>query len=85
MGHEGALLASHSGVVHLPAVPVEARSAVGAGDSFVGAMIFALASEWAILDAFRYGIAAGGAAVLTPGTGGSPIPEITQWQACRSA
>lgn len=68
MGHEGALLAQASGVVRLPAVPVEARSAVGAGDSFVAAMMFAIACERPILDAFRYGIAAGAAAVQTPGT-----------------
>lgn len=68
MGHEGALLAQANGVVRLPAVPVEARSAVGAGDSFVAAMIFAIACERPVLEAFRYGIAAGGAAVQTPGT-----------------
>lgn len=68
LGHEGALLADASGILRLPAIPVEARSAVGAGDSFMAAMIFALASDWAVEDAFRYGIAAGAAAVLTPGT-----------------
>lgn len=68
MGHEGALLAFGDRMVHLPAVPVEARSAVGAGDSFVAAMTFAMAQGWDAVAAFRYGIAAGAAAVLTPGT-----------------
>lgn len=68
MGHEGALLAFAERIVHLPAVPVEARSAVGAGDSFVAAMTFAMAHGVDAVQAFRYGIAAGAAAVLTPGT-----------------
>lgn len=68
MGHEGALLADKSGTFRLPAVTIEAKSAVGAGDSFLAAMVYALASDRAPADAFRYGIAAGAAAVLTPGT-----------------
>lgn len=68
MGHQGALLASKSGTLRLPAVAIEARSAVGAGDSFLAAMVFALASNRNPVDAFRYGIAAGAAAVLSPGT-----------------
>lgn len=67
MGHDGALLAQESGTTRLPAVEVEAVSAVGAGDSFVAAMVFALASGRPVEDAFRYGVAAGTAAVLTPG------------------
>jgi len=68
MGHRGAILAHQSGTLYLPAVPIEARSAVGAGDSFVAAMVYALALEWDPVQAFRYGIAAGAAAVQTPGT-----------------
>lgn len=68
MGHRGALLADRSGIRTLPAVPVEARSAVGAGDSFVAAMTLGLARGWPADEAFRYGVAAGTAAVLTPGT-----------------
>ncbi len=68
MGHEGALLAWKGGIVRLPAVAIEAKSSVGAGDSFLSAMVFALASGWSEVEAFRFGIAAGAAAVLTPGT-----------------
>ena len=67
LGHEGAVLAHDGGTMFLPAIPVEAKSAVGAGDSFVAAMVHALGNQWDITDAFRYGIAAGAAAVLTPG------------------
>lgn len=68
LGHEGAVLATADGTLFLPAIPIEAKSAVGAGDSFVAAMVYALASGWPVEDAFRYGLAGGGAAVLTPGT-----------------
>lgn len=69
MGHEGAVLAREAGPVFLPALKIEAASAVGAGDSFVGGMIFALCAGQDELQAFRMGIAAGSAAVLRPGTG----------------
>jgi len=68
MGGEGGVLATADGPRYLPAIPVEAKSAVGAGDSFLAAMLHALATGRDPLDAFRYGMAAGAAAVLTPGT-----------------
>lgn len=68
MGKDGALLASEAGVLHLPAIEVAVQSAVGAGDSFVGAMTWALSQGKPAAEAFRYGIAAGAAAVVTPGT-----------------
>ncbi|MBU3991676.1 MAG: 1-phosphofructokinase family hexose kinase [Alphaproteobacteria bacterium] len=68
MGHQGGLLAQASGTVRVPAIPIEAKSTVGAGDSFLSAMVFALAGGRDPVDAFRYGIAAGAAAVLRPGT-----------------
>lgn len=68
MGLEGALLASADGTIRLPALPVVAQSAVGAGDCFVAGMVYALATGHTAGEAFRFGIAAGSAAVLTPGT-----------------
>ena len=69
LGHLGALLVSAAGELRLPAIDVEVRSAVGAGDSFLGAATFALASGESVEAAFRLGLAAGTAAVMTPGTG----------------
>jgi 6-phosphofructokinase 2 len=68
LGHEGAVLAHKEGVLRLPALPVKPRSAVGAGDSFVAAMTLKLAQGAPVPEAFMYGVAAGTAAVLTPGT-----------------
>ena len=68
MGRNGAVLARREGPCFLPAVSVEAKSAVGAGDSFLAAMVHALARGWEPMEAFRLGMAAGAAAVLSSGT-----------------
>ncbi|MCJ2178834.1 1-phosphofructokinase family hexose kinase [Novosphingobium album (ex Hu et al. 2023)] len=69
LGQEGAILAREGGPVFLPSLRIEAASAVGAGDSFVAGMIFALSTGMTELEAFRFGVAAGSAAVLRAGTG----------------
>jgi 6-phosphofructokinase 2 len=67
MGADGALLASAQGVLRVPAIHVRARSTVGAGDSFLGAMIWALSEGKAPEEALRLGVAAGAAAIMRPG------------------
>jgi len=69
LGHEGAILAHAGGVIDHPGLPVEARLLTGAGDSFVAGMVHAFASGGDARDAFRWGLAAGTAAVVSPGTG----------------
>lgn len=68
LGADGAILAGHGETLRLPAIPVRVNSAVGAGDSFLAAMVWALAGGRPIPDAFRLGVAAGAAAAMTPGT-----------------
>ena len=68
MGRDGALLAYPSGTLRLRGPKVKPLSGVGAGDSFVAGMTFALARRENVEDAFMLGIAAGAAAVLTHGT-----------------
>jgi 6-phosphofructokinase 2 len=68
MGAEGALLASREGAIRRASPHVKVRSAIGAGDSFLGAMVWALCEGWSREAAFELGIAAGAAAVITPGT-----------------
>lgn len=68
MGHEGALLVSREATFHRPALPVPVRSATGAGDSFVAAMTLALAEGRPVAHAFLFGMAAGSATVMLPGT-----------------
>ncbi len=68
LGGDGALLASAEGVLRLPALDVPALGAVGAGDSFLAAMVLRLAEGATPRDAFCWGMAAGAAAVMRPGT-----------------
>ncbi|WP_346432580.1 1-phosphofructokinase family hexose kinase [Pseudohoeflea coraliihabitans] len=68
LGRDGALLVSRQSVIRLPAQNVVVRSAVGAGDSFVGALVWFLSQGQSIEAAFRFGVAAGAAAARTPGT-----------------
>lgn len=68
LGSDGALLVGPDGMIRMPAITVPVRSAVGAGDSFVGAMVWALSKGQTMREAFRFGLAAGAAAVMTPGT-----------------
>jgi len=68
LGEAGAFMVTRDLRVRAEAVPVKAVSAVGAGDSFLAAMIWRLASGDVPEAAFRYAIAAGSAALLTPGT-----------------
>ena len=68
MGADGAVLATADKLLRLPAIPVDVRSAVGAGDSFLGAMVWALSEHWEIEQAFLLGMAAGAAATGNAGT-----------------
>jgi 6-phosphofructokinase 2 len=68
LGEDGALLIGPDTHLRAPAIPVEPVSAVGAGDSFLAAMIWRLSEGGSLEDAFRYGVAAGTAALLTDGT-----------------
>ena len=68
LGHRGALLAAQDVRLRAPAIPVKIASTVGAGDSFLAAMVWSLASGGTLEEAFRYGIAGGTAALLAPGT-----------------
>ena len=68
LGDKGALLVTHDQAWRAQGLPIKPVSAVGAGDSFLGAMVWSLASGHDLGRAFRYGNAAGSAAVLAPGT-----------------
>lgn len=68
MGKSGAILVNAEGVVRMRSIHVREASAVGAGDSFVAGMVWWLSQGHPIREAFRFGIAAGSAAVMTPGT-----------------
>lgn len=64
----GAIVATGETRLHIRPPPVKVLSTVGAGDSFVGAMVLGLARGWPLADACRYGVAAAASAVTTPAT-----------------
>ena len=68
LGDQGALMVTHDQAWRAQALPIKPVSAVGAGDSFLGGMVWSLVSDHGLETAFRFGNAAGSAAVLTPGT-----------------
>ena len=68
LGADGAILVAKDQALRARCTPVTPVSAVGAGDSFMGGLLWALASNFAPADALRHGVAAGTAAVLARGT-----------------
>lgn len=68
MSDEGAFLVSRAASLQLAAPRVELGSRVGAGDSMVAGIVLGLARGDSIEAAARLGVAAGTAAVITPGT-----------------
>jgi 6-phosphofructokinase 2 len=68
LGAAGVILATKDGCERLRAPTVSIRSKVGAGDSTVAGIVLALARGKALRKAVQFGIAAGAAAVMTPGS-----------------
>jgi 6-phosphofructokinase 2 len=68
LGAGGAMLVTGGKVLRQPAIAVPVLSAVGAGDSFLGAMVWAMGERWPLEDAFRLAMAAGAAATSNKGT-----------------
>ena len=68
MGAMGAMYISADKTLFAPALRVETKSTVGAGDAMIGGMLLGYEIEKDMARAFRYGIAAGAASVMTEGT-----------------
>jgi 6-phosphofructokinase 2 len=68
LGAQGALLVTRRDAFQASCASPAPVSAVGAGDSFLGGMIWAFASKKEPREALRYAVAAGSAAVMAQGT-----------------
>jgi len=68
LGAAGALLVSSDGAERIQSPTIPIRSKVGAGDSMVAGIVLSLKRGLSVQDAVRFGVAAGAAAVMTPGT-----------------
>ena len=77
MGEQGAVLAHRHGVWHAPALEVPATTGTtGAGDCFLAALVWALERGDTPPEALRWGVAAGAAALLSPGTALAQAADI---------
>ena len=68
MGAMGAMYISAEKTLFSPALRVSTKSTVGAGDAMIGGILLGYEIEKDMSKAFRYGIAAGAASVMTEGT-----------------
>ncbi len=68
LGSEGALLVTRDAAWFSEPLPVKVMSSVGAGDSFLGALVWSLSTGGDLAGVLRCAVAAGSAALLAPGT-----------------
>ena len=78
MGANGAMLGTREVAMLAKPPPVTVRGTVGAGDSFLGLLVLSIAREMSLPDAFRQAVAAGSAALLSPGTGLCEPDDVAQ-------
>lgn len=68
LGPQGAVLVTKDEYEYVPAPNVRKKSTVGAGDSMVGGMTWALSQNKSLKEVIRWGVACGSAATMNEGT-----------------
>ncbi|HMI06990.1 MAG TPA: 1-phosphofructokinase family hexose kinase [Flavobacterium sp.] len=68
LGPQGAVLVSKNETHFVPAPNVAKKSTVGAGDSMVGGMVWALSQHKPLKEVVQWGVACGSAATMNEGT-----------------
>ncbi|MDD5149687.1 MAG: 1-phosphofructokinase family hexose kinase [Flavobacterium sp.] len=68
LGAQGAVLVTATQTEFVSAPNVEKKSTVGAGDSMVGAMVWALSQNKSLEEVVKWGVACGSAATMNEGT-----------------
>lgn len=76
LGARGAMLASKEGIEYVTTPTVEQKSTVGAGDSMVAGMSYAISKNMPPRDVLRYGVACGTAAVMNTGSKLCDIKDV---------
>ena len=82
LGSQGALMVTNKVVKYIAAPIVYQKSTIGAGDSMVAGMVYALALGKSITDMVIYGVACGTAATMTEGTQlckKKDVEELNEW------
>jgi 5-dehydro-2-deoxygluconokinase len=80
LGADGALLATASKRIRIPALPIDLVCGLGAGDAFGGALCHGLLNDWDLEEIGRYANAAG-ALVSTALTCADAMPTIAELEA----
>jgi 6-phosphofructokinase 2 len=78
LGEMGALMACGQGVWYAPPLHVVVHSAVGAGDSFVAGMVWALSEQESPVNAFAKGVACATATLVSTGNGLGDMPQVLE-------
>ena len=68
LGPQGAVLVTKEDYEFVPAPNVAKKSTVGAGDSMVGGIVWALSQNKSLKEVIRWGVACGSAATMNEGT-----------------
>lgn len=68
LGPRGAMLVTKDSIEYIVPPTVKQSSTVGAGDSMLGSLILSISRGDSLNDALKWGVAAGTAATITPGT-----------------
>lgn len=68
LGAQGAMLVTRNMVKHIPAPPVKKQTTVGAGDSMVAGLVWAMSQGKSPVEMVQMGVACGSAATLNRGT-----------------
>jgi 6-phosphofructokinase 2 len=76
LGADGAIVVSATEHWKARSIQVDVQTTIGAGDSFVGGMVWSLARGDSLLKAFQYAMASGAAALLAPGTSLCQVADI---------
>lgn len=76
LGEDGALLVTAQHAWRAHALKVDVASTIGAGDSFLAGLVWALDQQHDLALALRYAMAAGAAALLTSGTSLCQLADI---------
>jgi 1-phosphofructokinase family hexose kinase len=78
LGKAGALLVEETAVWQAISPTIQERNPIGAGDSMVGGLVYALSQGYPVAEALRWGIACGAATASMPGTAVGERPLVEQ-------
>ena len=82
LGARGAMVATEDSIEYVVPPTVKPVSAVGAGDSMVAGVVLSMSRGKSLQDAIKFGVAAGTAATMTPGSElcrKKDVDEIFKW------